>query len=112
MTKIYYTLKDGGIFEIRNWIREPGPRDCFIVRWLKEDDERKYQGLKYRGLSDEDIFFELNPHMKRMGEREIVGKLPKRQLIWLIEDGIGQKMKSLDRLPKRDLVKLFLALSK
>jgi hypothetical protein len=33
-------------------------------------------------------------------------------LIWLIEDGIGQKMKSLDRLPKRDLVRLFLALSK
>ena len=112
MTKIYYTLKDGGIFEIRNWIREPGPRDCFIVRWLKEDDERKYQGLKYRGLSDEDIFFELNPHMKRMGEREIVGKLRKKQLIGLIEDGIGQKIKSLDRLPKRDLVTLFLTVSK
>jgi hypothetical protein len=112
MTKIYHTLEDGEVVELRNWIMEPSTRDCVIVRWLEEDYKQKYQGLKYRGLSDEDIFFRLNPHMKRMGGRKTVEILGKKQLIWLIEDRVGEKMKSLDRLPKRDLVKLFLTLSK
>jgi hypothetical protein len=38
--------------------------------------------------------------------------LDKKQLVWLIENRIGEKMESLDRLSKRDLVKLFLTLSK
>ena len=37
--------------------------------------------------------------------------LDERQLIWLIEDRIGDKMESLDKLSKKDLVRLFLALS-
>jgi len=38
--------------------------------------------------------------------------LDEEQLIWLIEDKIGEKMESLDKLSRRDLVKLFLTLSK
>ena len=115
MTKIYHTLKDGRIFEVRNWLqRESG--DCIVGRPLKEDDQTKYHILKSLGLSDSQVFFRLNPNILDRIERKTTVEVPmeildERQLIWLIEDRIGDKMESLDKLSKKDLVKLFLALS-
>ena len=115
MTKIYHTLKDGRIFEVRNWLqRESG--DCIVGRPLKEDDQTKYHILKGLGLSDSQIFFRLNPKILDQIERRKTVEVPiemleDKQLMWLIENRIGEKMESLDRLSKRDLVKLFLALS-
>jgi hypothetical protein len=116
MTKIYHRLKDGRIFEIRNWM-EREPSDAVVGRQLKEDDREKYYILRNLGLSDSQIFFRLNPNiLDRIEERKTVEVpteiLDEKQLIWLIEDKIGEKMESFDRLSRRDLVKLFLALSK
>jgi hypothetical protein len=116
MTKIYHTLKDGRIFEIRNWMQRE-PSDCVVGRPLKEDDKTKYYILKNLGLTDSQIFFRLNPKvLDRIEERKTVEVpmeiLDEEQLIWLIEDKIGEKMESLDKLSRRDLVKLFLTLSK
>jgi len=116
MTKIYHTLKDGRIFEIRNWM-EREPSDCIAGRPLDEDDRTKYDILKNLDLTDSQIFFRLNPNiLDRIEERKTVEvpaeMLDQKQLIWLIENRIGEKMESLDRLSKRDLVKLFLTLSK
>jgi hypothetical protein len=116
MTKIYHILKDDRVFEIRNWL-EREPSDAIVGRPLDEDDQTKYYILKNLGLTDSQIFFRLNPKiLDRIEERRTV-KVPteildEKQLIWLIENRIGEKMESLDRLSKRDLVKLFLALSK
>ena len=115
MTKIYHTLEDGEVVELRNWIMEPSARDCVIVRPLGKDDRAKFHDLVDAGLTDSQIFFGLNPEMAdlRTKEGETVevpmNILGKKQLIWLIENRIGEKMESLDRLSKRDLVKLFLA---
>jgi hypothetical protein len=116
MTKIYHILKDGRVFEIRNWL-ERKPFDCVVGRPLKKDDQTKYYILKNLGLTDSEIFFRLNPKiLDRIEERKTVEVpmeiLDERQLMWLIENRIGEKMESLDKLSKRDLVKLFLALSK
>jgi hypothetical protein len=117
MRKIYYVLKDGRIVEIRNWITEPSVSDCIVVRPLGEDDKEKYLTLKHWGLSDKEIFFRLNPRILDQIERRRTVEVPieileDKQLIWLIENRIDEKMESLDKLSKRDLVRLFLALSK
>jgi len=117
MTKIYHTLEDGEIVELRNWIMEPSTRDCVIVRSLRKDDRAKFHDLANAGLTDSQIFFGLNPHMLDLRKARRAVEVPleildKKQLVWLIENRIGEKMESLDRLSKRDLVKLFLTLSK
>jgi hypothetical protein len=117
MTKIYHTLEDGEIVELRNWMMEPSAGDCVIVRPLDEGDKTKYYILKDLGLTDSQVFFRLNPKIldrieKRKSVEVPVEILDEKQLIWLIENRIGEKMESLDRLSKRDLVKLFLTLSK
>ena len=116
MAKIYHKLKDGTIFEIRNWM-EREPSDCISGRPLDEDDRTRYDILRNLGLTDSQIFFKLNPNiLDRIEERKTAEvpaeMLDEKQLIGLIENRIGEKMESLDRLSKRDLVKLFLALSK
>ena len=116
MTKIYHTLKDGRIFEIRNWM-EREPSDCIAGRPLDEDGKTKYYILKNLGLTDSQIFFRLNPSILDQIEERTTIEVPaeildEKQLIWLIENRIGEKMESLDRLSKRDLVRLFLTLSK
>ena len=116
MAKIYHTLKDGRIFEIRNWM-EREPSDCIAGRPLDEDDKTKYYILKNLELTDSQIFFRLNPNiLDRIEERKTaevpVEMLDEKQLIGLIENRIGEKMESLDRLSRRDLVKLFLTLSR
>jgi hypothetical protein len=116
MREIYCIWEDGRIMEVLNWMQRKSG-DCIVWRSLKEGDKRKYYTLRNLGLSDSQIFFSLNPNLfDRIGERKTV-KVPmeildKKQLIWLLEDKIGEKMKSLDKLSKRDLVRLFLALSK
>ena len=116
MREIYCIWEDGRIVEVLNWMQRKSG-DCIVWRSLKEDDKRKYYTLRNLGLSDSQIFFSLNPNLfDRIGERKTVEVpmeiLDKKQLIWLLEDKIGEKMKSLDKLSKRDLVRLFLALSK
>ena len=115
MTKIYHTLEDGRIVEVRNWMMKPRARDCVLVVPLDEDDKTQYLSLKNAGLSDSQIFFKLNPNMRdlRREERKTVEVpmeiLDEQQLIWLVEREIGQKLRKLSR---RRLVRLFLALSK
>ena len=96
---------------------EREPYDCVAGRPLDEDDKTKYYILKNLGLTDSQIFFRLNPDiLDRIEKRKTVEVpmeiLEEKQLIGLIENRIGEKMESLDRLSRRDLVKLFLALSK
>jgi len=114
MAQIYHTLEDGRIFEIRNWM-EREPSDAVVGRPLEEDDKTKYYILKNLGLADSQIFFRLNPNILDRIERKTVEVpteiLNEKQLIWLIENKIGEKMENLDKLSRRDLVKLFLALS-
>jgi hypothetical protein len=114
MTKIYHTLKDGRIVEVRNWIMKPHAGDSVVVRPLDEDDKTQYLGLKNAGLSDSQIFFRLNPNIldrrKEIKTVEVPMEiLDEKQLIWLIERDIGQKLRGLSR---GRLVRLFLALSK
>jgi hypothetical protein len=114
MTKIYHTLKDGRIVEVRNWIMKPRACDSIVVRPLDEADKTQYLGLKNAGLSDSQIFFRLNPNIldrrKEIKTVEVPMEiLDEKQLIWLIERDIGQKLRSLSR---GRLVRLFLALSK
>jgi hypothetical protein len=114
MTKIYHTLEDGEIVELRNWIMEPTALDTVIVRPLGKDDRAKLHDLVNAGLTDSQIFFRLNPHMLDLRKARRAVEVPlevldEKQLIWLIERDISQKLRKMSR---RHLVRLFLALSK
>ena len=88
MTKIYHTLEDGEVVELRNWIMEPSAGDCVIVRPLDEGDKTKYYILKDLGWTDSQVFFRLNPKIldrieKRKSVEVPVEILDETQLIWL-----------------------------
>jgi len=112
-------MEDGRVFEIRNWQHLQTDRiltTTVVGRPLKGTAERKYHVLKGVGLTDSQIFFKLNPSIPNQRQKasvevpmEILGK---EQLVWLIEQKIGERVESLDGVSRRDLVRLLLALSK
>ncbi len=115
MKDIYHILDDGRIMEIRNWTGLDTD-DAILARTLNDDEKQKFFALKALSFSDREIFSQLNPDFaKQVLNPEVsipLDKLTKKQIVWCINKNLGENLASLSKLTIKDLVKLFIRLSK
>lgn len=125
MAKIYGEVA-GKVLEIQNW-RDRASGDAVVMQRLSDHDAATFRTLRADGLSDTQIFQALHPEAVVEGAtvREIklapqptprspvadslqfrFDELPKEQLVWVIEQVMGQRAESLANMDHPDLLNL------
>jgi hypothetical protein len=119
VAKIYGEVGDDKVLEIQSW-RERSSGGALVMQRLDDRQASAYRQMRSEGHSDTQIWRALHPQhailaplpspAPRKAQRSAISlgfeELPTVQLIWIIEQLMGQRAPSLGNMTHVDLVQL------